>query len=253
MSSAVILQGIHKFFGTFHALRGIDLNIGKGEVCVAIGPSGSGKSTLLRCINQLETVSAGRVILNGELQGYTERENRFYPLPPRKVAEQRRQTGMVFQRFNLFPHMTAVQNVMEGPVQVGGQRRAEARAIAMTLLNRVGLAGLHDRYPNQLSGGQQQRVAIARALAMQPEVMLFDEPTSALDPELVGEVLDVIKDLARSGMTMMLVTHEIGFAREVADHLVFMDQGAIVESGPPRTMLAAPQEARTRAFLSKVL
>ncbi|WP_421693861.1 amino acid ABC transporter ATP-binding protein [Aestuariivirga sp.] len=253
MSDAVTLQELHKFFGNYHALRGIDLTISKGEVCVAIGPSGSGKSTLLRCINQLETVSAGRVFLNGELQGYTERAGRFHPLPWRHVAEQRRRTGMVFQRFNLFPHMTAVQNIMEGPVQIRGQRRAEARERAMALLARVGLSGLQDRYPNQLSGGQQQRVAIARALAMEPEVMLFDEPTSALDPELVGEVLDVIKDLVRSGMTMMLVTHEIGFAREVADHLVFMDQGIIVESGPPREVLAAPQEPRTRAFLSKVL
>jgi polar amino acid transport system ATP-binding protein len=253
MTSAVAIEGLHKFFGQFHALRGIDLTIAKGEVCVAIGPSGSGKSTLLRCINQLEAVSAGRVFLNGELQGYTERAGRFHPLSARQIAVQRRRTGMVFQRFNLFPHMTAVQNVMEGPVQVRGQRRAEAHERAKALLARVGLAGLQDRYPNQLSGGQQQRVAIARALAMEPEVMLFDEPTSALDPELVGEVLDVIKDLARSGMTMMLVTHEIGFAREVADHLIFMDQGLVVESGPPRDMLAAPQEPRTRAFLSKVL
>jgi polar amino acid transport system ATP-binding protein len=255
--NAVVLQGIHKFYGPsgtgVHALRGIDLTIAKGEVCVAIGPSGSGKSTLLRCINQLETVSAGRVYLDGELQGYTERAGRFHPLPPAKVAAQRRRTGMVFQRFNLFPHMTAAQNIMEGPVQVKGLRRSEARDMALALLARVGLQGLHDRYPNQLSGGQQQRVAIARALAMEPGVMLFDEPTSALDPELVGEVLDVIKDLARSGMTMMLVTHEIGFAREVADHLVFMDQGTLVESGPPREMLANPQNPRTRAFLSKVL
>jgi polar amino acid transport system ATP-binding protein len=255
--NAVVLQGIHKFYGPsgtgVHALRGVDLTIAKGEVCVAIGPSGSGKSTLLRCINQLETVSAGRVYLDGELQGYTERAGRFHPLPPAKVAAQRRRTGMVFQRFNLFPHMTAAQNIMEGPVQVKGLRRSEARDMALALLARVGLQGLHDRYPNQLSGGQQQRVAIARALAMEPGVMLFDEPTSALDPELVGEVLDVIKDLARSGMTMMLVTHEIGFAREVADHLVFMDQGTLVEAGPPRELLANPQNPRTRAFLSKVL
>jgi polar amino acid transport system ATP-binding protein len=255
--NAVTLQGIHKFYGPpatgVHALRGIDLAIGKGEVSVAIGPSGSGKSTLLRCINQLETVSAGRVFLGGELQGFTEREGRFHPLPPAAIATQRRRTGMVFQRFNLFPHMTALQNVMEGPVQVRRQSRTEAREKALALLARVGLSGLHDRYPNQISGGQQQRVAIARALAMEPEVMLFDEPTSALDPELVGEVLDVIKDLARSGMTMMLVTHEIGFAREVADHLVFMDQGAVVEAGPPRDLLSNPQNPRTQAFLSKVL
>ena len=253
MTAAVALQGIHKFYGPVHALAGVTLSIGKGEVCVAIGPSGSGKSTLLRCINQLETVSAGRVLLQGELQGYTEIGGRFHPLPPRRIAAQRRSTGMVFQRFNLFPHMTAVQNVMEGPVQVNREPRAMARDRALAQLARVGLTGLQDRYPNQLSGGQQQRVAIARALAMEPEVMLFDEPTSALDPELVGEVLDVIKDLARSGMTMMLVTHEIGFAREVGDHLVFMDRGAVVEAGPPRTLLADPQNSRTRAFLSKVL
>ncbi len=249
----VALQGIHKFYGSVHALRGIDLSIAKGEVCVAIGPSGSGKSTLLRCINQLEVVSAGTVRLNGVLQGYVEKAGRLHVLPTRQVAVQRRKTGMVFQRFNLFPHMTALQNVIEGPVQVKGESPALARERGMGLLARVGLSGLHDRYPNQISGGQQQRVAIARALAMDPEVMLFDEPTSALDPELVGEVLDVIKDLARSGMTMMLVTHEIGFAREVADHLVFMDQGAVVEQGPPRDVLANPQNPRTQSFLSKVL
>jgi polar amino acid transport system ATP-binding protein len=253
MNDAVALQGIHKFFGPVHALRGVDLAIRRGEVCVAIGPSGSGKSTLLRCINQLEAVSAGRVFLNGELQGFRENAGRFHPLAPNQIATQRRRTGMVFQRFNLFPHMTALQNIAEAPVQVRHDRRATARIRGMELLARVGLTGLHDRYPNQLSGGQQQRVAIARALAMDPEVMLFDEPTSALDPELVGEVLDVIKDLAASGMTMMLVTHEIGFAREVADHLVFMDQGCIVERGSPRALLSDPQNPRTRAFLSKVL
>jgi len=250
---AVELSGIHKFYGTVHALRGVSLTIPRGGVSVAIGPSGSGKSTLLRCINQLETVSAGRVFINGELQGFREKGGAFHELHPRTVAAQRRRTGMVFQRFNLFPHMTALQNVMEGPVQVKRESRTAARDRGMTLLARVGLSGLADRYPNQLSGGQQQRVAIARALAMEPEVMLFDEPTSALDPELVGEVLDVIKDLARTGMTMMLVTHEIGFAREVADHLVFMDQGAIVEEGAPRALLEAPQNPRTRTFLSKVL
>lgn len=252
-SNTVLLEGVHKFYGGVHALRGVDLSIGKGEVCVAIGPSGSGKSTLLRCINQLETVSAGRIFLDGELQGYTEVEGHFHPLSPRAIARQRRRTGMVFQRFNLFPHMTALENVIEGPVQVKGERRRTAKQRGQTLLDRVGLRGLHDRYPNQISGGQQQRVAIARALAMEPEVMLFDEPTSALDPELVGEVLDVIKDLASSGMTMMLVTHEIGFAREVADHLVFMDEGAIVEQGRPRDVLSNPSNGRTRAFLSKVL
>lgn len=250
---SVELAGIHKFYADFHALRGIDLTIEKGEVCVAIGPSGSGKSTLLRCINQLEVISAGRARLNGELLGYREVDGRLHELAPREIDRQRRKTGMVFQRFNLFPHMTAIENIMEGPVQVRREPRQRARERALSLLNRVGLDGLGDRYPNQISGGQQQRVAIARALAMEPEVMLFDEPTSALDPELVGEVLDVIKDLAKTGMTMMLVTHEIGFAREVADHLVFMDRGVIVERGKPRDVLNNPQEARTQAFLSKVL
>ncbi|MBK4216795.1 amino acid ABC transporter ATP-binding protein [Paracoccus caeni] len=249
----VSLEGIHKFFGTVHALRGVDLSIDRGEVCAVIGPSGSGKSTLMRCINQLETISAGRVRVNGELQGYDERDGRFHVLPPRRIDAQRRKTGMVFQQFNLFPHKTALQNVIEGPIQVNRQRRAEAVRLGMGLLDRVGLSHLADRYPSQMSGGQQQRVAIARALAMEPEIMLFDEPTSALDPELVGEVLDVIKDLARNGMTMMLVTHEIGFAREVADHLVFMDQGCVVEHGKPLDLLDNPQHARTRAFLSKVL
>ncbi|MBR2687335.1 MAG: amino acid ABC transporter ATP-binding protein [Aquamicrobium sp.] len=253
VAPAVELLGIHKFYGDFHALRGVDLSIARGEVCVAIGPSGSGKSTLLRCINQLEMISAGRVRLSGVLQGYRELDGRLHELSQRQISEQRRRTGMVFQRFNLFPHMTALQNVIEGPVQVKRQPGRQARERGMALLERVGLAGLGDRYPNQLSGGQQQRVAIARALAMDPEVMLFDEPTSALDPELVGEVLDVIKDLARTGMTMMLVTHEIGFAREVADHLIFMDNGIVVESGKPRDILTNAREARTQAFLSKVL
>jgi polar amino acid transport system ATP-binding protein len=250
---SVQLENVHKFYGGYHALRGVDLTVAKGEVCVAIGPSGSGKSTLLRCINQLETVSAGRVKLSGELQGYREKNGYFHPLSPREVSRQRRRTGMVFQRFNLFPHMTALQNVIEGPVHVKGEPRAQARERGLALLDRVGLGGLGNRYPAQLSGGQQQRVAIARALAMEPEVMLFDEPTSALDPELVGEVLDVIKSLVRAGMTMMLVTHEIGFAREVADHLVFMDQGSIIEAGKPSELLGNAREERTRAFLSKVL
>ncbi|MFE0014084.1 amino acid ABC transporter ATP-binding protein [Mesorhizobium sp. NPDC059054] len=253
VAPAVELLGIHKFYGDFHALRGVDLSIARGEVCVAIGPSGSGKSTLLRCINQLEMISAGQVRLSGVLQGYRELDGRLHELSQRQISEQRRRTGMVFQRFNLFPHMTALQNVIEGPVQVRRQPGRQARERGMALLERVGLAGLGDRYPNQLSGGQQQRVAIARALAMDPEVMLFDEPTSALDPELVGEVLDVIKDLARAGMTMMLVTHEIGFAREVADHLIFMDNGVVVESGKPQDILTNAREARTQAFLSKVL
>ena len=247
------MQNIHKFYGPVHALRGVDLRVRRGEVCVAIGPSGSGKSTLLRCINQLESISTGRVFLKGELQGFKERDGQFHPLAPATVAAQRRLTGMVFQRFNLFPHMTALQNVMEGPLQVKGWARERARTKAQELLQRVGLKGFDARYPSQLSGGQQQRVAIARALAMDPEVMLFDEPTSALDPELVGEVLDVIQDLARSGMTMVVVTHEIGFAREVGNHLVFMDEGMIVEEGHPREILASPRNLRTKAFLSKVL
>ncbi len=249
----VEMQNIHKFYGAVHALKGVDLKVRRGEVCVAIGPSGSGKSTLLRCINQLESISAGRVFVKGELQGFMERDGRFHPLPPGRVAAQRRATGMVFQRFNLFPHMTALENVMEGPLHVKGWTRDRARTKAAELLNRVGLGGLESRYPSHLSGGQQQRVAIARALAMEPEVMLFDEPTSALDPELVGEVLDVIKDLARSGITMIVVTHEIGFAREVGNHLVFMDQGQIVEEGQPKTILTNPKNPRTAAFLSKVL
>lgn len=249
----VLLKGIHKYYGEFHALRGIDLDVKAGEVCVAIGPSGSGKSTLLRCINQLEIVSAGRVYVNGELQGYNEINGRLHMLAPRKIAQQRQRTSMVFQRFNLFPHMTALQNVIEGPVQVKKEPKRQAKERCAALLERVGLHGLADRYPNQLSGGQQQRVAIARALAMQPEVMLFDEPTSALDPELVGEVLDVIKDLAKSGMTMVLVTHEISFAREVGNHLIFMDQGVVVEEGTPLDVLNNPQNPRTKSFLSKVL
>jgi len=250
---SVELQQVHKYFGGYHALRGVDLKVVKGEVCVAIGPSGSGKSTLLRCINQLESISAGRVKLSGELQGYRERDGNFYPLSPRQISMQRRQTGMVFQRFNLFPHMTALQNVIEGPVHVKGERKSDARERGLEFLDLVGLGDLCGRYPAQLSGGQQQRVAIARALAMEPEVMLFDEPTSALDPELVGEVLDVIQSLVSAGMTMILVTHEIGFAREVADHIVFMDQGCIVEEGKPSELLSNAREQRTQAFLSKVL
>ncbi|MET3580175.1 polar amino acid transport system ATP-binding protein [Mesorhizobium robiniae] len=253
VTPAVELSGIHKFYGGVHALCGVDLSIARGEVCVAIGPSGSGKSTLLRCINQLEVISAGRVRLSGVLQGYREIDGKLHELSRREISEQRRRTGMVFQRFNLFPHMTALQNVIEGPVHVKRQSKKQARERGLALLDRVGLDRLGDRYPNQLSGGQQQRVAIARALAMDPEVMLFDEPTSALDPELVGEVLDVIKDLARTGMTMMLVTHEIGFAREVADHLIFMDNGVVVERGKPQDVLTNAKEPRTKAFLSKVL
>lgn len=250
-------RGVHKFFGSLHVLRGIDLVVQQGEVCVLLGPSGGGKSTLLRCLNELETVSAGRVYIAGELLGFREtvRDGRttLHRLPDKAIARQRARIGMVFQRFNLFPHMTAVANVMEAPIQVAHLSRERARARALRLLERVGLTDRQGYYPSQLSGGQQQRVAIARALAMKPDLMLFDEPTSALDPELVGEVLGVMRDLAASGMTMVVVTHEIGFAREVADHLAFMDGGVIVEQGNPREIMAHPREERTRQFFSKVL
>lgn len=256
-TAMVRAMGIHKFFGDLHVLRGIDLTVMPGQVCVVLGPSGSGKSTLLRCINQLETISAGRLYVEGELLGYREvtKGNRtvLHELPDREVARQRSRIGMVFQRFNLFPHMTALENVMEAPVHVLGRSRSQARQRADELLARVGLADRAGHYPSELSGGQQQRVAIARALAMDPEIMLFDEPTSALDPELVGEVLQVMKDLAASGMTMVVVTHEVGFAREVADNVVFMDDGVIVEMGLPSEVIDHPREERTRSFFSKVL
>ncbi len=247
------VRGLHKRFGAFHALRGVSLDVHAGEVLCLIGASGSGKTTLLRCINQLATPDGGGVWIEGELLGLRLSDGRLHRLPPAAVARQRAKTGMVFQRFNLFPHLTALGNVTEGPVQVQRRPVPEARAEAMQLLARVGLADKAGSYPAQLSGGQQQRVAIARALAMRPKLMLFDEPTSALDPELVGEVLAVMKELARSGMTILAVTHELGFAREVADRVVYMDAGAIVEQGPPAQVLGAPQEARTRAFLSAVL
>ncbi|HYS35575.1 MAG TPA: amino acid ABC transporter ATP-binding protein [Pseudonocardiaceae bacterium] len=246
-------ESVHKSFGRLDVLKGIDLVVRPGEVSVVIGPSGSGKSTFLRCINHLEKINAGRIWVDGDLIGYRERGGKLHEMREREVAAQRRAIGMVFQRFNLFPHMTALENVAEAPVRVKRQPRAEVREIAHALLRRVGLADKTDSYPAQLSGGQQQRVAIARALAMQPKLMLFDEPTSALDPELVGEVLDVMKDLARDGMTMIVVTHEIGFAREVGDSLIFMDDGVVVEAGPPRDLIASPQQGRTRAFLAKVL
>ena len=253
----VEIAGVHKAFGDVHVLKGVDLEVPRGSVCVVLGPSGSGKSTLLRCINELEDLTAGRIYVDGDLIGYREVDKngkkRLHRLHPKVIAEQRSRIGMVFQRFNLFPHMTALQNVMEAPVQVRGLSRAQARARAVELLERVGLADRMDHYPAQLSGGQQQRVAIARALAMDPELMLFDEPTSALDPELVGEVLAVMRDLAESGMTMIVVTHEIGFAREVGDHVVFMDDGVIVEQGDPREVLTNPREERTREFLAHVL
>jgi polar amino acid transport system ATP-binding protein len=246
-------EEVHKRFGRIEVLRGITLEVAAGEVMCVIGPSGSGKSTFLRCINHLEPINAGRLYVDGTLVGYTERGGRLHELHEREVSRRRAEIGMVFQRFNLFQHRTALENVMEGPVVVRKQPRAEAAAHARQLLDRVGLAAKADSYPAQLSGGQQQRVAIARALAMRPKLMLFDEPTSALDPELVGEVLDVMRGLAAEGMTMVVVTHEIGFAREVADSLVFMDQGVIIESGPPRQVIANPAHERTRAFLSSVL
>ncbi|MEU2897454.1 amino acid ABC transporter ATP-binding protein [Streptomyces sp. NPDC088106] len=246
-------EGVHKSFGLAHILKGIDLEVNAREVFCLIGPSGSGKSTFLRCINHLEKISAGRLSVDGELVGYRQKGDKLYELKEAEVAAQRRDIGMVFQRFNLFPHMTALENVMEAPVQVKRETKAVARERAERLLDRVGLGDRKRHYPAQLSGGQQQRVAIARALAMQPKLMLFDEPTSALDPELVGEVLDVMRDLAEDGMTMVVVTHEMGFAREVGDSLVFMDDGVVVEAGSPREVLTNPQHDRTRSFLSKVL
>ena len=246
-------EGVHKSFGRLEVLCGISMEVARGEVMCVIGPSGSGKSTFLRTINHLEKINRGRLWVDGELVGYRERGDKLLELPDREVAKRRAEIGMVFQRFNLFPHKTALENVIEAPRLVRGVPRAQAVSDAMTLLERVGLAEKITSYPAQLSGGQQQRVAIARALAMKPKLMLFDEPTSALDPELVGEVLDVIRSLAAEGMTMIVVTHEIGFAREVADKLVFMDGGLIVEAGDPRSVIANPQHERTRAFLSKVL
>jgi polar amino acid transport system ATP-binding protein len=247
-------EAVHKSFGRLQVLRGIDLEVYPKEVMCVIGPSGSGKSTFLRCINHLEKIDAGRLSVDGELVGYRERGNKLYELSDREVCRKRSEIGMVFQRFNLFPHMTALENIAEAPIQVKKVSRSTAEAEARSLLERVGLADKVKAYPNQLSGGQQQRVAIARALAMQPKLMLFDEPTSALDPELVGEVLDVMRALASDlGMTMVVVTHEMGFAREVGDSLVFMDGGVVVEAGKPRDVLANPQHERTRLFLSKVL
>ncbi len=249
----VLADRVSKSFGRNEVLKSISLEVKRGEVMCLVGPSGSGKSTFLRCINHLEVLSAGRLSVDGELIGFREAHGKLYEMHPKEAAKQRRDIGMVFQKFNLFPHMTALENVMEAPLQVKGEPKARVRERALELLARVGLADRADYYPAHLSGGQQQRVAIARALAMEPKLMLFDEPTSALDPELVGEVLDVMKELARSGMTMIVVTHEMGFAREVADSLVFMDGGVVVESGDPKEVLSNPQHQRTQAFLSKVL
>ena len=253
MTAMVRAEGVTKRFGPVEVLRGIDLTVAAGEVACLLGPSGSGKSTFLRCVNHLERIDGGQLSVDGELVGYRRQGDRLHELKAREVAVRRRDIGMVFQRFNLFPHLTALGNVTEAPVRVLRTPRERARAEAMRLLDRVGLAERADHYPSQLSGGQQQRVAIARALAMRPKLMLFDEPTSALDPELVGEVLDVMKGLAADGMTMVVVTHEMGFAREVADQVAFLDDGVVVEAGPPDEVLGRPRHERTRAFLDKVL
>ncbi|WP_406639702.1 amino acid ABC transporter ATP-binding protein [Amycolatopsis sp. WGS_07] len=253
MTPVVSAQKVCKSFGSLDVLKGIDLEVHDREVLCLIGPSGSGKSTLLRCINHLEKIDAGRLYVDGVLVGYRERGGRLHELRDKEIAAQRKNIGMVFQRFNLFPHMTALENVMEAPVQVRREPKAQVRERAQELLDRVGLADKAGSYPGQLSGGQQQRVAIARALAMQPKLMLFDEPTSALDPELVGDVLGVMRQLAKDGMTMVVVTHEMQFAREVADKVFFMDGGVVVESGSPEQVIGDPQHERTKAFLSRVL
>jgi ABC-type polar amino acid transport system ATPase subunit len=249
----VCVEQVWKSFGKLDVLRGVDLVVQPQETIVLLGPSGGGKSTILRCINHLEKIDAGRLSVDGELVGYRQRGDVLHEMKSKEVTGQRAKIGMVFQRFNLFPHRTALENVMEGPVHVKHVSRADAERDAVALLCQVGLAEKLDSYPAQLSGGQQQRVAIARALALRPKVMLFDEPTSALDPELVGEVLDVMKQLAHDGMTMIVVTHEIGFAREVADGVALIDGGVVVESGPPGEVLGNPKQERTKVFLSKVL
>ncbi|MEV6835063.1 amino acid ABC transporter ATP-binding protein [Streptomyces sp. NPDC051133] len=253
MSVMVDIRSVHKSFGSLDVLKGIDLQVRAGEVTVVLGPSGSGKSTLLRTINHLEKVDRGEISVDGSLMGYRRAGDRLYELPEREVLRRRTRVGFVFQNFHLFPHLTVLENVVEAPVSALRRPRKEAVRSARRLLERVGLGDKADAYPRQLSGGQQQRVAIARALALEPKLLLFDEPTSALDPELVGEVLDVIRDLAGRGTTMIVVTHEIAFAREVADTVVFMADGRIVEQGPPDEVLGAPREERTRAFLAKVL
>lgn len=246
-------QQVHKSFGPTEVLKGIDLRVNPGEVACLIGPSGSGKSTMLRCVNHLEKITAGRIYVDGELIGYREKNGELYEISAKEAARQRAEIGMVFQQFNLFPHRTALENIIEAPVQVNGESVTSATARARELLASVGLAGKEHNYPAQLSGGQQQRVAIARAVAMRPKLMLFDEPTSALDPELVGDVLRVMKQLAHDGMTMLVVTHEMGFAREVADTVAFMDGGVVVEAGPPSQVLDNPQQERTQSFLSSIL
>jgi len=253
MTNKVEIRCLSKFFGSVQVLHGIDLTVKQGEIVCLIGPSGSGKSTLLRCINQLEGAQEGIVRVDGVIQGWSVKNGKLHELSSREVIAQRSHIGMVFQRFNLFPHLTALENIIEAPIHVRGIRRADAIEHACELLTNVGLESKREAYPSELSGGQQQRVAIARALAMKPRLMLFDEPTSALDPELVSEVLNVMKSLAESGMTMIVVTHELGFAREVADRVVFMDQGRIVEDGPPEELLTSPKNSRTKSFISSVL
>jgi polar amino acid transport system ATP-binding protein len=249
----VVAVNVHKYFGNLCALKNVSIDVAKGEVLCVIGPSGSGKSTFLRCINQLEKTDQGAIWIDGELVGFRRDGDALYELSDKEIAQQRISTGMVFQRFNLFGHMTALQNIIEGPLTVQKRARAEVTQEALALLKQVGLLDKRDVYPSQLSGGQQQRLAIARALAMRPKLMLFDEPTSALDPELVGEVLAAMRDLAESGMTMIVVTHELGFAREVASRVVFMDEGAIVESGSSHEVLVQPQHPRTKDFIAAVL
>ncbi|MBB3967003.1 amino acid ABC transporter ATP-binding protein [Rhizobium metallidurans] len=245
----VQIQDVHKSFGVLEVLKGISFDVSVGEVVCLLGPSGSGKTTLVRCINHLETINEGRILVDGEMMGYREKGDQLKELSVKKIAEQRQRTGMVFQRFNLFPHMTALENVCCGPVRVQNRPRREVETEAMEYLSRVGLASKATNYPGQLSGGQQQRVAIARALAMKPKVLLFDEPTSALDPETVGEVLEVMKSVAKAGMTMVVVTHEMGFAREVADRVIMMDRGVVIESATSEEFFNAPKNERTRAFL----
>ncbi len=253
LPAIVEVEVIHKYFGPLHVLRGISMTVQRGEVIVLIGPSGSGKSTLLRCINHLEKIDRGWIRVNGHPVGYREVNGRSVELREREVARQRRDVGMVFQQFNLFPHLTALENITAGPIHVLQRKRDEAEGRARQLLEMVGLPQKADAYPGQLSGGQQQRIAIARALAMQPDLMLFDEPTSALDPEMITEVLDVMLKLSNQGMTMIVVTHEMGFAKAAADRIIFMDEGRIVEQGEPGTFFASPREERTRTFLSKIL
>jgi polar amino acid transport system ATP-binding protein len=253
--AAVVVEAedVHKWFGRLHVLKGVSINVKRQEVVVIIGASGSGKTTFIRCVNHLEKIQQGRISVNGHLIGYREANGKLVEDKEKNIARQRQEIGMVFQRFNLFNHMNALENVIEAPVRVRGVHHEEAVAMGKALLARVGLAQKADAFPAQLSGGQQQRVAIARALAMKPALMLFDEPTSALDPEMIGDVLEVMKELAREGMTMICVTHEMGFAREVADRVVMMDDGVIIEEGTPEHFFTAPQHERTKAFLSKIL